>query len=144
MKTVRAGASAASVRRVWRIYRRYLTAFVAVAKMEMGAQIPEKVRTKLRDQVILLDHGLDAYIFCRDKRSLAGRSTCWARSLDLWYAIRDFPHPVSSDDRYAHMVEKLSKCDDMLRDALASYYNGPAKPGRRSAFPDRFKLKWSV
>lgn len=107
--------SAASVRRVWRVYKTYIERFIALSKME-DVEIAENIHERLAGNAAKLD-------WIMSNVSARGSSETQAQVVFLWYSIRDYPHPegVVSGDRYDVVFNRLSYCDDLLRFAVASY-----------------------
>lgn len=123
---VKNNVSMASVRRVWSLYSKYISAFVAVSKLEYGDRIDEDTHARLRHRVEEL-----AY----DMAEAAGLGSsfdayrCFDNVERVWEGIARYPSPFpqgQSSDRYGRVFCRLSRCDDLMRYAVLS----------------RYKLKW--
>lgn len=115
--------SAASVLRVWRIYKAYIERFITLSKLE-DVEIAPHVHERLAKNADWLDRKMHNI-------SARGASEVWAQVMLVWYSIRDYPHPegVVSGDRYDVVFNRLSYCDDLLRFAVASHgRNNRSKP----------------
>jgi len=107
--------SAASVLRVWRVYKTYIEMFIALSKME-DVEIAAHVHERLAENADKLDCMINNI-------SARGSLGVWAEVMRLWHSIRDYPHPDSSTSgsRYDVVFGRLSYCDDLMRFTVISY-----------------------
>jgi len=120
------GVSAASVRRVWRVYSMRLDTFIVAVKLDVGDRIPHGAKRKLDYHMTRLS--LFLALRLSETTTLSwdeyGAKLAAERINDAWNAVisYSFFSDVSSDKRSLAAFTKLSYADDLLRYAVASYF----------------------
>lgn len=111
------GVSAASIRRVWRIYKMRLDTFIVVSKLDMGERIPHDSQRKLDYHTARL--GLFLTVQLREDEITANNhiSHAWT-AVTSYFAFSN----ARSDERVFAALCNLSYVDDLLRYALASHF----------------------
>jgi hypothetical protein len=119
------GVSAASVRRVWRVYSMRLDTFIVAVKLDVGDRIPHGAKRKLDYHMTRL--GFFLALRLSETTTLSwdeyGAKLAAERINDAWNAVTAYFFFLdASKARSLAAFTKLSYADDLLRYAVASYF----------------------
>lgn len=120
------GVSAASICRVWRIYKMRLDTFIVASKLDMGERIPHDAQSKLDYHMARLEF----FLTVRLRETSATLSSHHSEAsvnnhiVSAWRAVSSYfaLSNACSDGRAFVAIDNLSYVDDLLRYAVASYY----------------------